>query len=343
MARGEDMTNTAAPTMRAIRPWIAALLTFLGWGLGLYYARRTRLALWAVAANIIIGIALAFGLFGYIFVSNSIPDWFEPGDDAWTIVDTVNVALTASFAVVVWVVAAQRREVERASPARLWGYLGIWLLPILISLTLAMAIRFAVVQPFRIPSGSMQPTLHVGDYILVKKWSYGYSRFSAAPLHSLLPEGRMFARQPQRGDLAVYRPTPEPDRDFVSRVVGLPGDRLQVIDGVLHINGAAVEREDLGTVQLTNDSGETDAIQAWRETLSGGVTFTTFDRTPRGELDNTRVYVVPEGHYFMMGDDRDNAADSRVPSAVGYVPFENFVGRVEHIIKSGEGRSDERN
>jgi signal peptidase I len=242
------------------------------------------------------------------------------------------------MAIAVWVVAAQRQQVERSGAARLWGYFAIWLLPILISLVLAMALRFAVIQPFRIPSGSMQPTLQVGDYILVKKWSYGYSRFSAAPFHSVLPEGRMFARQPQRGDIAVYRPTPEPDRDFVSRIVGLPGDRLQVIDGVLHINGAAVTREDLGVVEFTNDYGEREALQAWRESLPNGVSYTTFDRNADGELDNTNVYTVPERHYFMMGDDRDNAADSRVPSVVGYVPFDNLVGRVEHIIRSGPGR-----
>jgi signal peptidase I len=228
--------------------------------------------------------------------------------------------------------------VEKAGTARLFGYLAIWLLPLFVSLVIAMVLRFAVVQPFRIPSGSMQPTLQVGDYILASKWRYGYSRYSAAPFETLLPEGRMNARAPQRGDIAVYRPVPEPERDFVSRVVGLPGDRLQMIGGVLHINGTPVAREDLGVVELSGEEGRSESIQAWRETLPNGVSYTTFDRIPDGELDNTRVYEVPSGHFFMMGDDRDNAADSRVQVIVGYVPLENFVGRVDHIIKSGIDR-----
>jgi signal peptidase I len=333
------MTSTTEPqTMRRIRPWIAALLTLFGLGLGLYYARRARLAWWAVAASIVIGVALGAGILAYIIITDSVPAWFVP-TQGWSIFDTINIVVTAFFAIFVWAVAARRQQVERAGPGRLWGYLAIWLLPLLLALLLAMSLRFAVMQPFRIPSGSMQPTLQVGDYILVKKWSYGYSRFSAAPLEDFLPEGRIFSREPERGDLAVYRPSPEPDRDFVSRVVGLPGDSIQMIDGVLHINGSAVTREDLGMTAFSDDEGNEESIHAWRETLPNDVSYTTFDRLPQGELDNTPVFQVPEGHYFMMGDDRDNAADSRVPYVVGYVPFDHFVGRVEHVIASAPGRA----
>jgi signal peptidase I len=114
---------------------------------------------------------------------------------------------------------------------------------ILYALALAMVLRFTIAQPFRIPSGSMQPTLQVGDYIVVTKWSYGYGRFSFAPLEGLLPHGRLFAHTPNRGDVIVFRPPPEPDRDFIKRLIGLPGDHIQMIDGVLHINGVAVRRE----------------------------------------------------------------------------------------------------
>jgi len=208
---------------------------------------------------------------------------------------------------------------------------------ILYALALAMVLRFTIAQPFRIPSGSMQPTLEVGDYIVVTKWSYGYGRFSFAPLEGLLPHGRLFGSAPQRGDVVVFRPAPEPDRDFIKRVIGLPGDRIQVIDGVLLINDEPVQQEDLGLVDFESESGAIERIPAIRETLPNGVSYVTFNRSQRGELDNTRVYVVPEGQYFMMGDDRDNSADSRVPSVVGYVPYDNLVGPAQFVVASFDG------
>ncbi|MGE0740750.1 MAG: signal peptidase I [Hyphomonadaceae bacterium] len=204
---------------------------------------------------------------------------------------------------------------------------------ILYALALAMVLRFTIAQPFRIPSGSMQPTLEVGDYIVVTKWSYGYGRFSFAPLEGLLPHGRLFGSAPRQGDVVVFRPTPEPDRDFIKRVIGMPGDRIQMIDGVLHINGEPVQRESLGVTEFENEHGLIEPIQTYRETLPNGVSYVTFDRGTF-ELDNTRVYEVPEGHYFMMGDDRDNSADSRVPSVVGFVPYDNLVGPAQFTVVS---------
>ena len=219
------------------------------------------------------------------------------------------------------------------------GMAAVWdnVKTIVYALLLAMVIRFAIAQPFRIPSGSMQPTLEVGDYIVVTKWSYGYGRFSFAPLEGLLPHGRLFGSQPQRGDVVVFRPVPEPDRDFIKRVIGLPGDRIQMIDGILHINGEPVQRESLGVQEFADEDGIIERIPAYRETLPNGASYTTFDRTPRGELDNTREYVVPEGHFFMMGDDRDNSADSRVPSMVGFVPYDNLVGPAKFTVVSFDG------
>jgi signal peptidase I len=208
---------------------------------------------------------------------------------------------------------------------------------ILYALALAMLLRFTIAQPFRIPSGSMQPTLEVGDYIVVTKWTYGYGRFSFAPLEGLLPQGRLFGSTPERGDVVVFRPTPEPDRDFIKRVIGMPGDRIQMIDGVLHINGEAVQEEDLGMREFENERGIIERVQTIRETLPNGASYITFNRNPRSELDNTRVYVVPDGHYFMMGDDRDNSADSRVPSVVGYVPHDNLVGPAQFVVASFDG------
>lgn len=205
---------------------------------------------------------------------------------------------------------------------------------ILHALALAMILRFTIAQPFRIPSGSMQPTLEVGDYIVVTKWSYGYGRYSFAPLEGLLPQGRVFARRPERGDVVVFRPPPEPDRDFIKRVIGLPGDRIQVNEGVLYINGNAVERELLGpTADCPGENGVATNAIAYRERLPNGVSYITCDRGVY-ELDNTRVFVVPENNYFMMGDDRDNSDDSR--RSVGYVPFDNLVGPAQFVVASFE-------
>jgi signal peptidase I len=207
---------------------------------------------------------------------------------------------------------------------------------ILYALALAMAIRFTIAQPFRIPSGSMQPTLEVGDYIVVTKWSFGYGRYSFAPLEGILPHGRLFGRGPERGDVVVFRPLPEPDRDFIKRVIGLPGDRIQVIEGALYINGEAVPHENLGLQDFKEPDGTISRIETWRETLPNGVSYNVFNKAQNGEWDNTRVYEVPEGHYFMMGDDRDNSQDSRTP-AVSMVPYDNLVGPAQFVIASFDG------
>ncbi|MGE0597627.1 MAG: signal peptidase I [Hyphomonadaceae bacterium] len=206
---------------------------------------------------------------------------------------------------------------------------------IIYALALAMAVRFTIAQPFRIPSGSMQPTLEVGDYIVVTKWSYGYGRYSFAPLEGLLPHGRLFGRAPERGDVVVFRPASEPDRDFIKRVIGMPGDRIQMIDGRVLLNGEPLDRESLGLVEFENADGYVDHIQAYREVLPNGVSYITFDRRENSDLDQTRSYVVPDGHYFMMGDDRDQSDDSR--RSVGMVPYDNLVGPAQFVIASFDG------
>ena len=212
----------------------------------------------------------------------------------------------------------------------------VWTLPTLLLIALPTANHFFVYQLFRQPSGSMQPTLHVGDTFAVSKWSYGYGRYSFAPFDSLLGRGQVLSREPRPGDIVVFRPPAEPDRSFVKRLIGMPGDRIQMIDGVLHINGAAVAREPLGEIEVSQE-GLIERIPAFRETLPNGASYVTLDRTPRSEIDNTSVFVAPAGHYFVMGDDRDNSADSRVQSVVGYVPQANLIGRVAFVF----GRSIE--
>jgi signal peptidase I len=311
--------------MRQVRPWIAALLTFPGWGLGFFYAGRPREAvIWAAASLV------APALLGLAVLA--LAEWGVIGEPGWLrLLPWAAAVLVAAWA---WRVAARSREVAQGPPRRLLGYLLLWLVPILVALTL----RFAVVQPFRNPSGSMQPALSVGEYFVVTKWSYGYSRYSASPFDGLFPPGRIFPREPQRGDLVVFRPVSEPDRDFIKRLVGLPGDRIQMIAGALQINGEAVARQPLGEIEIAGGDGVAERVQAHRETLPNGVSYTTLDRFPDSELDNTREYVVPEGHYFMLGDDRDTSADSRVPSIMGYVPFDNLVGRVSLIIGAPDRR-----
>ncbi len=203
---------------------------------------------------------------------------------------------------------------------------------ILYALALAMVLRFTIAQPFRIPSGSMQPTLEIGDYIVVTKWSFGYSRYSFAPLEGLLPRGRLFGSGPERGEVVVFRPPHEPSKDYIKRVVGMPGDRIQMVDGVLHINGEPVGMEPLGVQEFENGAGFIERIPAYREILPGGSGHIIFDRNPRAELDNTREVTVPEGHYFMMGDDRDFSDDSR--RSVGFVPADNLVGPAKFVVVS---------
>jgi signal peptidase I len=204
------------------------------------------------------------------------------------------------------------------------------------ALLIAAVIQSFVLKPFRIPSESMEPTLLVGDYLFVSKFSYGYSRFSL-PFSLPLFSGRILASPPQRGDVVVFRLPMHDSEDYIKRVIGLPGDDIQMIADVLYINGKPVPRRRTGNFTFRQD-GMTLRAEKWQETLPNGVTYTTLDLQPNGPGDTTELYHVPPGHYFMMGDNRDDSADSRMQSVVGYVPFENLVGRAEFIFLSvGEG------
>jgi len=205
------------------------------------------------------------------------------------------------------------------------------------ALIIAAVIRTFLFQPFNIPSGSMKATLLVGDYLFVSKYTYGYSHFSL-PYSPPLFSGRIFGSEPKRGDVVVFRLPKDDSVDYIKRVIGLPGDRIQMIDGVLQINGQPVKRERAEDFVETDESGRVQRVKRWRETLPNDVVYYSLDLTDRGYYDNTDVYTVPAGHFFMMGDNRDNSTDSRVLSAVGYVPFENIIGRAEIIFFSvGEG------
>jgi signal peptidase I len=203
---------------------------------------------------------------------------------------------------------------------------------VLQALLIALGIQTLLFQSFSIPSGSMKATLLVGDYLFVSKYSYGYSHYSL-PLSPPLFSGRIFGAMPNRGDVVVFRLPRDDSIDYIKRVIGLPGDRVQMIDGLLYINGAPVKRERVDDF-IDDESGRSERVRRWRETLPNGVTYQTLDLQDDGPLDNTEEYQVPSGHYFMMGDNRDNSDDSRDLGEVGYVPYENFVGKGQLIFFS---------
>ncbi|HYD29050.1 signal peptidase I [Brevundimonas sp.] len=205
---------------------------------------------------------------------------------------------------------------------------------IFFALLIAFVLRVLLFQPFTIPSASMEPNLYEGDYIVVSKWSYGYSKH-AIPFSPPVFEGRVFAQQPHRGDIVVFKLPRDNKTDYIKRLIGLPGDRVQMINNVLHINDQPVRDVVISDEDAANMYGM-PIIKA-RETLPGGKTFTIQDYGPGNEVDDTPVFQVPAGHYFMMGDNRDNSVDSRyAPSqnGVGLVPAENLIGKAEIILFS---------
>ena len=218
--------------------------------------------------------------------------------------------------------------------ARFKGLLGICLAVLVF---LPLLVRSLYLEPFNIPSGAMLPTLQVGDHLFVSKYAYGYSRFSI-PFSPRVFEGRIFARQPERGDVAVFRKPNQDDIDYIKRIVGLPGDRIQMIGGRLHINGKAVPREKIGDRRYERPGGGDVSVTEYIETLPNGRQHLIYEENDRQFLDNTAAFVIPEGHVFAMGDNRDNSQDSRVLHEVGFIPVENLVGRLELIFWNSSRR-----
>ena len=203
---------------------------------------------------------------------------------------------------------------------------------------IALAVRTFAYEPFNIPSGSMIPTLLVGDYLFVSKFSYGYSRYSL-PFGLPLFSGRIFFHPPRRGDVAVFRLPTNPSIDYIKRIVGLPGESIQVKHAILFINGKPVSRKRIQDY-LYREDGTVIPVPQYIETLPDGVKHRIIQvMDDKGPLDNTQVYHVPPGDYFGMGDNRDNSEDSRVLSAVGYIPAANLVGRADIIFFSTNGKA----
>lgn len=209
---------------------------------------------------------------------------------------------------------------------------------VVIAVLVALAVRTFAYEPFNIPSGSMKPTLLVGDYLFVSKYSYGYSRFSL-PMSLPVFSGRVLEKPVERGDVVVFRLPRDNTTDYIKRIVGLPGDRIQVRDGVLYINDQPVRRERIEDFVENGPNGSHWRIPRYVETLPNGRKYEVLDANPHGSLDNTDVYTVPAGHYFAMGDNRDHSQDSRVLSAVGFIPAENLIGRAEVLFFSVDDQS----
>ncbi len=204
---------------------------------------------------------------------------------------------------------------------------------------IAIGIRTVAFEPFNIPSGSMIPTLLIGDYLFVSKYSYGYSRYSL-PFAPHLFDGRIFGRLPDRGDVAVFKYPQDNQTDYIKRIVGLPGDRVQMKSGQLYINGTLVPRQAAGDY-AADEQGSRTVARLYIETLPNGSKHDILKMYEEGGLNTTPEFKVPEGHVFAMGDNRDNSADSRIMdgSGVGFVPVENLVGRAEFIFFSIDGRA----
>jgi signal peptidase I len=221
-----------------------------------------------------------------------------------------------------------------------------------------VVLRSFIVAPFNIPSESMLPRLLTGDYLFATKWSYGYSKYSLPFSVPLIP-GRIFASQPERGDIVIFKAPPGNDVDYIKRVIGLPGDEIQIRDGQVILNGTPVPRKKVANFILPvspntecyapefegvdKDGKPVCSYPQFRETLPNGKSYNVLDLglTPQ---DNTGVYIVPEGHMFLMGDNRDNSMDSRFPAVegqgIGIVPQDNLVGKAAVMMFSTDGSSE---
>lgn len=236
---------------------------------------------------------------------------------------------------------------------------GDFVRTIVYALLIALFVRTVAYEPFNIPSESMVPNLLVGDYLFVSKYAYGYSRHSL-PFGPPLFRGRILESQAQRGDIAVFKLPRDGRTDYIKRVIGLPGDRVQMRSGVLHINGQPVKRERINdfVVKVSPNTDCRSGLQLqyrtvlgdgsivckypqYLETLPNGRSYHTVDLSPHAPNDTTQEFLVPPGHYFMMGDNRDASLDSRAPISigVGFVPAANLVGRAEMLFYSTDGRA----
>jgi signal peptidase I len=212
------------------------------------------------------------------------------------------------------------------------------IISIVAAILLALTFRSFFYEPFHIPSSSMEPTLLVGDVVFVSKYSYGYSKYSF-PFSIAWFDGRIRDKEePKRGDIIVFRLPKQPSVNYIKRLIGFPGDKIQMRNGVLYINGRQIRKVPIENfVQVDVDTGETEQISQYIETLPNGVSYRVLDHQRGSDEDNTEIFYVPEGHYFFLGDNRDNSQDSRF-DLVGLVPKENFIGPTNSVFFSTEAK-----
>ena len=204
------------------------------------------------------------------------------------------------------------------------------LIGILLAVLAALTIRSCAVEPYHIPSSSMVPTLLVGDFLFISKYPYGFSKHSFIFSLPLIPKGRLFGHEPKRGDVVIFRQL-QSDKDYIKRVIGLPGETVQMQGGRLYINDTLVPRINPTLKEITTEQGEKLTVTQYTEILPGGKEHTIYERSDFMPFDDTSPFVIPQGYYFMMGDNRDNSQDSRY---FGPVSFEALEGRAEFIFFS---------
>ncbi len=205
---------------------------------------------------------------------------------------------------------------------------------VVIAIFIALLIRSFIFEPFNIPSGSMKPNLLVGDFIFVSKYSYGFSKHSLPFSIPLIP-GKIFSKIPERGDVVVFK-TPENNRtDYIKRVIGLPGDKIEIKNGIILINGSEILRKKLNDFIDTDNKSSNKRVRMYNEYFFNKE-INILDITDNGIADNTQLFNVPENHFFVMGDNRDNSQDSRFINTVGFIPYENLVGKAQFIFFSLE-------